>query len=111
MFTEGSIEEVLTTKAWDLSFTVDDMLDNCRENLTYLQERRRTVWRDTNNALRDNDMAEYRACCADSDDLDKMIARYSRAIKELDTLRNAIFDSVDALCDVEEIYDANIKNL
>lgn len=111
MFTEGSIEEVLTNKAWDLSFPVDDMLDNCRENRDYLKERRRTVWRDTNSALRANDMAEYRACCADSDDLDKMIARYDKAIVELEKLRNAIFDTVDALCDVEEIYDANVKNL
>ena len=111
MFTTGSIEEVLATKAWDLSFVVDDMLDNCRENRDYLRERRRIVRRDTNNALRDNDMTEYRACCADSDDLDKMIARYDRAITELDKLRNAIFDSVDSLCDVEEIYDANVKNL
>lgn len=111
MFTEGSIEEVLSTKAWDLSFTVDDMLDNCRTNRGYLLERRRIVWRDTNSALRANDMAEYRACCADSDDLDKMVARYDKAIVELEKLRNAIFDTVDALCDVEEIYDANIKNL
>lgn len=111
MFTEGSIENVLSTQAWDLSFVVDDMLDNYRENLNYLQERRRIVWRDTNTALRANDMKEYRACCADRDDLDKMIARYSRAIKELDKLRNAIFDTVDSLCDVDEIYDANVKNL
>lgn len=111
MFTNGSIEDVLSTKAWDLSFVVDDMLDNYRENLDYLKERRRIVWRNTNDALRGNDMQEYKLCCADSDDLDKMIARYNKAIKDLDALHNAIFDTVDSLCDVDEIYDGNVKNL